>query len=298
METRGGLLGVTHRGPVEVADDESNGSTTIPQETSVVADILELYVRFRAKEDMMPREGWLELLEVTMPKLECRRPLTQIHGATRLSFVMMLVGSERDPPLASRAIAAMLVDHWCDKGPCSFLQKDAIRHATVACTELSRAPDGESIAQQLETGVQDALDGAGLEELKVFRREWSRERDVLFAGKAACMLKEFGDLAEACRGARDDAGARSILNDYMRQNKMPMFEADFMNWARAQLAKLPPTLVDHAVSDTTTPTAAVMAAAAAAAAASTELASSPEGEKQAWVAGAGGAGAGSGDRGG
>lgn len=76
METRGGLLGVTHRGPVEVADDESNGSTIIPQETSVVADILELYVRFRAKEDMMPREGWLELLEVTMPKLEvCRHEM-------------------------------------------------------------------------------------------------------------------------------------------------------------------------------------------------------------------------------
>lgn len=52
-----------------------------------------------------------------------RRHLQQLHEATRLSFVMMLVGSRRDPPVASRAIAAMLVDHWCDKEPCSFLQK-------------------------------------------------------------------------------------------------------------------------------------------------------------------------------
>lgn len=55
--------------------------------------------------------------------LQRRRHLQQLHEATRLSFVMMLVGSRRDPPVASRAIATMLVDHWCDKGPCSFLQK-------------------------------------------------------------------------------------------------------------------------------------------------------------------------------
>ncbi len=52
-----------------------------------------------------------------------RRPLSRIHKATRLSYVMMLVGSRRDPPLASRAIAAMLVDHWGDRAPRSALQK-------------------------------------------------------------------------------------------------------------------------------------------------------------------------------
>lgn len=52
-----------------------------------------------------------------------RRHLLKIKKETRLSYVMMLVGSKRDPPLASRAIAAMLVDHWCEEESCSFLQK-------------------------------------------------------------------------------------------------------------------------------------------------------------------------------
>lgn len=52
-----------------------------------------------------------------------RRVLLEIDKATRLCYVMMLVGTGCDAPLASRAIAAMLVDHWCDKGPCAFLQK-------------------------------------------------------------------------------------------------------------------------------------------------------------------------------
>lgn len=64
------MLRVSHPEPSDVAHNgESGSNTTRPREAGVVADMLELYVRFRAK-DVMPREGWLELLEVTMPKLE------------------------------------------------------------------------------------------------------------------------------------------------------------------------------------------------------------------------------------
>lgn len=74
MPVRSTLLRVAHPAPVEVIDDGSSSISssrgTTPRRTCVVADILELYVRFRAKEDVMPRKGWLELLEVTMPKLE------------------------------------------------------------------------------------------------------------------------------------------------------------------------------------------------------------------------------------
>lgn len=54
---------------------------------------------------------------------QCRRDLLKVRKATRLAYVMALVGSKRDPALASRGVAAMLVDHWCDETPCAFLQK-------------------------------------------------------------------------------------------------------------------------------------------------------------------------------
>ena len=52
-----------------------------------------------------------------------RRELRQIHKATRLAYVMSLAGSRRNPPLASQAIAAVLVDHWCKDDAHAFLQK-------------------------------------------------------------------------------------------------------------------------------------------------------------------------------
>ncbi|CAM9480353.1 unnamed protein product, partial [Hapterophycus canaliculatus] len=139
------VLREKHDPLLEVKED----SATVQHEQKVAADVLEHYIRFRCKDEMLSTKDCLELLEITLPKLKNRRGLLQIHKATRLSFVMMLVGSGRDPPLASRAISAILVDHWCDKAPCSFLQKDAMRHSAVICAELSKARDKESVARQV-----------------------------------------------------------------------------------------------------------------------------------------------------
>lgn len=41
------------------------------QETRIGADVLELYCRFRAKDEPdMPQKTWIELLEKTIPKLK------------------------------------------------------------------------------------------------------------------------------------------------------------------------------------------------------------------------------------
>lgn len=40
--------------------------------------------------------------------------MAEIQLPTRLVYVMALVGSEQDAPLASRAVTAMLVQHWGD----------------------------------------------------------------------------------------------------------------------------------------------------------------------------------------
>lgn len=39
----------------------------------VVGDVLELYLRFRAKQQGMAKEDWIEILDVTMRNLEVRR---------------------------------------------------------------------------------------------------------------------------------------------------------------------------------------------------------------------------------
>lgn len=39
----------------------------------VVSDVLELYLRFRAKEEGMTNESWMELLDVTIPRLKVTR---------------------------------------------------------------------------------------------------------------------------------------------------------------------------------------------------------------------------------
>ncbi|CAN0029375.1 unnamed protein product [Ectocarpus sp. 12 AP-2014] len=243
----------------ELTDDvqgSSGGSgaeaAASPVEDAVAANVLEHYIRFRSKAEDASFKGWLELLELTMPKLQCRRGLREIDKATRLCYVMMLVGTGRDPPLASRAIAAMLVDHWCDKGPCAFLQKDAIRHATVVDGEYSEGLDKESIAQQLESGVEDALDGTGLEGLGVFA-DWRRDRDVLCPGGAASLREEIMDVAQRCRDASNDLDALSILEDYTEERRMGTFEDDFMAWGRVQLEKLPATLFDRAGFTTSAP---------------------------------------------
>ncbi|CAM9344751.1 unnamed protein product [Ectocarpus sp. 6 AP-2014] len=223
-----------------------------PVEDTVAANVLEHYIRFRSKAEDASFKGWLELLELTMPKLERRRGLLEIDKATRLCYVMMLVGTGRDPPLASRAIAAMLVDHWCDKGPCAFLQKDAIRHATVVDGEYSEGLDKESIAQQLESGVEDALDGTGLEGLGVFAG-WRRDRDVLCPGGAASLREEIMGVAQQCRDASNDLDALSILEEYTEERRMSTFEDDFMAWGRVQLEKLPATLFDRAGLTTSAP---------------------------------------------
>ncbi|CAM9350549.1 unnamed protein product, partial [Ectocarpus sp. 12 AP-2014] len=223
-----------------------------PVEDAVAANVLEHYIRFRSKAEDASFKGWLELLELTMPKLERRRGLLEIDKATRLCYVMMLVGTGRDPPLASRAIAAMLVDHWCDKGPCAFLQKDAIRHATVVDGEYSEGLDKESIAQQLESGVEDALDGTGLEELGIFA-DWKRDRDVLCPGGAASLREEIMGVAQRCRDASNDLDALSILEEYTEERRMGTFEDDFMAWGRVQLEKLPATLFDRAGFATSAP---------------------------------------------
>lgn len=36
----------------------------------VVSDVLELYIRFRAKEEGMGKESWVELLDITFPRLK------------------------------------------------------------------------------------------------------------------------------------------------------------------------------------------------------------------------------------
>ncbi|CAM9299205.1 unnamed protein product [Ectocarpus sp. 8 AP-2014] len=226
-----------------------------PVEDAVAANVLEHYIRFRSKAEDASFKGWLELLELTMPKLERRRGLLEIDKATRLCYVMMLVGTGRDPPLASRAIAAMLVDHWCDKGPCAFLQKDAIRHATVVDGEYSEGLDKEIIAQQLESGVEDALDGTGLEGLGVFA-DWRRDRDVLCPGGAASLREEIMGVAQRCRDASNDLDALSILEEYTEERRMGTFEDDFMAWGRVQLEKLPATLFDRAGFATSAPPSA------------------------------------------
>ncbi|CAN0051927.1 unnamed protein product, partial [Laminaria digitata] len=83
--------------------------------------------------------------------LQRRRKLLNIHKATRLAYVMGLVGSKRDAPLASLAVAALLVDHWCPNDCYAFLQKDAMRHATVAFlrAEMRDPWDKENIARQV-----------------------------------------------------------------------------------------------------------------------------------------------------
>lgn len=51
---------VVHRDPMSLAKrDDSCG-----------ADVLELYLRFRAKQDTMTKRTWIELLDVTIPKLK------------------------------------------------------------------------------------------------------------------------------------------------------------------------------------------------------------------------------------
>ncbi|CAM9804029.1 unnamed protein product [Ectocarpus fasciculatus] len=236
----------------ELADDvqgDGGGSgaeaAASPAEDAVAANVLEHYIRFRSKAEDASFKGWLELLELTMPKLERRRGLLEIDKATRLCYVMMLVGTGCDPPVASRAIAAMLVDHWCDKGPCAFLQKDAIRHASVVHGEYSEGLDKESIAQQLEVGVEDALDGIGLEGLGVFA-DWRRDRDVLCPGGAATLREEIMGVAQRCRDASSDVDALSILELYTEERRLDTFEDDFMTWGRVQLEKLPATLFDRA----------------------------------------------------
>lgn len=43
-----------------------------PVEDVVAANVLEHYIRFRSKAEDASFKGWLELLELTMPKLEVR----------------------------------------------------------------------------------------------------------------------------------------------------------------------------------------------------------------------------------
>ena len=58
-----------------------------------------------------------------------------------------------------------------------------------------------------------------MEGLGVFRRRWSQDRDVLFAGGAASILTEIDDLARECRLSRTDAEARLALKGYIRDKK-------------------------------------------------------------------------------
>ncbi|CAM9475091.1 unnamed protein product [Ectocarpus sp. 4 AP-2014] len=252
-------MAAARRSRRELTDDvqgSSGGSgaeaAASPVEDAVAANVLEHYIRFRSKAEDASFKGWLELLELTMPKLERRRGLLEIDKATRLCYVMMLVGTGRDPALASRAIAAMLVDHWCDKGPCAFLQKDAIRHATVVDGEYSEGLDKESIAQQLEAGVEDALDGTGLEGLGVFA-DWRRDRDILCPGGAASLREEIMGVAQRCRDTSNNLDALSILEEYTEERRMGTFEDDFMAWGRVQLEKLPATIFDRAGFATSAP---------------------------------------------
>ena len=43
----------------------------------VVSDVLELYIRFRAKEEGMSKESWTELIDVTFPRLKVNRSSRQ-----------------------------------------------------------------------------------------------------------------------------------------------------------------------------------------------------------------------------
>eukprot|EP00904_Undaria_pinnatifida_P008597 jgi/Undpi1/4868/HiC_scaffold_19.g08221.m1 len=214
----------------------------------VVSDVLELYLRFRAKEEGMTNESWMELLDVTIPRLKARRDLRDIHKATRLAYVMSLVGSRRNPPLASQAVAAVLVDHWCQDEAFAFLQKDAIRHATISFLrpELREAWDKESIARQLKRGVRNALDGVGLEQLGIVQG-WNSESDVLVEGGAEQLREEVDDLARDCAEAQSDRKAFKIMEQYLTRRRMGTFVTDFMKWGKRQLENLPDTVFDVAV---------------------------------------------------
>lgn len=62
---------------------------------------------------------------------------------------MGLVGSRRDAPLASRAVAALLVDHWCPEDSHAFLQKVSVYAAFFLSFDLGQgflfSRDGRSL---------------------------------------------------------------------------------------------------------------------------------------------------------
>lgn len=47
----------------------------------VVSDVLELYIRFRAKEEGMCKESWVELLDITFPRLKVTRSRQKVETA-------------------------------------------------------------------------------------------------------------------------------------------------------------------------------------------------------------------------
>lgn len=63
------VLGVEDEPLLEVGDE----SAAVRHEQKVAADVLEHYIRFRCKDDTLTRKDWLELLEITLPKLKVRR---------------------------------------------------------------------------------------------------------------------------------------------------------------------------------------------------------------------------------
>lgn len=72
--------------------------------------------------------------------------------------------------------------------------------------------------RKLEVGVEDALDGIGLEGLGVFA-DWRRDRDVLCRGGAATLREEIMGVAQRCRDASSDVDALSILELYTEERR-------------------------------------------------------------------------------
>lgn len=83
LQGRTGPMASLKRGPVadiEILDVEEFGpeqqageDAAARRERQIGADVLELYCRFRAKDEPdMPQKIWIELLEKTIPKLKVR----------------------------------------------------------------------------------------------------------------------------------------------------------------------------------------------------------------------------------
>lgn len=57
-------------GETDVSLEAKEENAAVKHERKVAADVLEHYIRFRCKDEMLSTKDWLELLEITLPKLK------------------------------------------------------------------------------------------------------------------------------------------------------------------------------------------------------------------------------------